>query len=496
MTEERNIWNGIVAFAIALFLLNSAVFVVFGRINADEGWYLYAGRLVFAGGRPYGDFAFTQTPLLPYLYGVFEFVFSPGMYLGRVLTVAISAAAFLVSILAAVRRGGDSAGGVTALLGATFTYGIYFQSITKTYALTTLFFVLTLFALSMDSKRDRNRVLAAAFALLAVLTRLSALFFALPVLGYAFLVSGARSKMLILAFCIAALLGVAVPALADPDAAAWGLVTYHMAQWGTASPAARAMQILFFRIPELLAAYPAYFLLFGGIAVIGFRRILTLLRRSGADAAVLAGWILFAVPNLISGGFGAEYFVPFLFLAFPLAGIAVSKIVRGGRGAGRIVLQTALFSALALGILRGGYPFLENFDGRPPVERIRSVASLISETAGPGDRLFAMEALWAAVESGRTVVPGLAMAQFSFLETDSQTADRLHLVNSLRICEYFSEGIPGMILLTGGDWEMLRSSEHYGCIADSLERKYRLVATEDHIGQHASRLELYLRREA
>ena len=57
----------------ALFLayLGAACyFAEIGRLNQDEGWYLYASRLVYEGRLPYRDFAFFQAPFLPYVYGL------------------------------------------------------------------------------------------------------------------------------------------------------------------------------------------------------------------------------------------------------------------------------------------------------------------------------------------------------------------------------------------------------------------------------------------
>ena len=39
--------------------------VWFGGLNQDEGWCLYASRMVAEGMMPYRDFAYTQGPLMP-----------------------------------------------------------------------------------------------------------------------------------------------------------------------------------------------------------------------------------------------------------------------------------------------------------------------------------------------------------------------------------------------------------------------------------------------
>jgi hypothetical protein len=115
------IWGG-----IALYLVFSLVYLFLGQANADEGWYLYASKLVYQGNLPYRDFAYTQMPLLPYIYGLPQIVFTPSIYLGRATSVLFSITAFLVCIVIAHRYAGRMGAGLTALLLGTFTYGIYF----------------------------------------------------------------------------------------------------------------------------------------------------------------------------------------------------------------------------------------------------------------------------------------------------------------------------------------------------------------------------------
>lgn len=67
-------WTTIVG--MVLFVAISIAYVIVGRINSDEGWYLYASKLVYGGELPYRDFAFTQTPLLPFIYGLPQILFS------------------------------------------------------------------------------------------------------------------------------------------------------------------------------------------------------------------------------------------------------------------------------------------------------------------------------------------------------------------------------------------------------------------------------------
>src|SRR5919204_5802399 len=65
---------GVAVGLVVLYAAVSVVFVVWGRLNADEGWYLYAGRLAWRGQLPYRDFAFPQMPLTAYVYGLAQIV--------------------------------------------------------------------------------------------------------------------------------------------------------------------------------------------------------------------------------------------------------------------------------------------------------------------------------------------------------------------------------------------------------------------------------------
>ncbi len=113
-----------------------------GELNQDEGWYLYAGRMVAEGGVPYRDFAFTQGPVMAYAYAAaYPFIRWQGVLGGRMVTVllgwgALALAVYLVRIIA-LRNGQRSLWPM--LLVAAFwglnVYQVYFTTIVKTYAL-------------------------------------------------------------------------------------------------------------------------------------------------------------------------------------------------------------------------------------------------------------------------------------------------------------------------------------------------------------------------
>src|SRR5262245_4053985 len=77
---------------VGAFAVLAVVFVFRGRLNADEGWYLYGGRLAWRGQLPYKDFAFTQMPLTAYVYGLLQSI-EASVFLGRLTSVVFAVGA-------------------------------------------------------------------------------------------------------------------------------------------------------------------------------------------------------------------------------------------------------------------------------------------------------------------------------------------------------------------------------------------------------------------
>ena len=96
---------------LAAFLAVGIYFAYYGRVNQDEGWYLYAARMVYQGAFPYRDFAFFQAPLLPYVYGLFQNLFGDGLLVGRLTSLALGVGTIALGSRLAFERGGRLAGG-------------------------------------------------------------------------------------------------------------------------------------------------------------------------------------------------------------------------------------------------------------------------------------------------------------------------------------------------------------------------------------------------
>ncbi len=74
-----------------VLVVETVLFVTYGRFNMDEGIYLNTGRLLFEYGMwPYRDYPFSQGPGAPLLYGLTDALFGNSLLLGRILSAAMS----------------------------------------------------------------------------------------------------------------------------------------------------------------------------------------------------------------------------------------------------------------------------------------------------------------------------------------------------------------------------------------------------------------------
>jgi len=66
------------------------------RVDADEGFYTTAARLVWQGKAPYKDFFYQQAPLLPYVYSWIWAIRPNSLVAMRILSAVFCAAATLL----------------------------------------------------------------------------------------------------------------------------------------------------------------------------------------------------------------------------------------------------------------------------------------------------------------------------------------------------------------------------------------------------------------
>ena len=122
-----------------IFIFQCLIFVPVATvrpIDGDEGFYLLAAKLVFQGKQLYTDFFYPQMPLLPYVYGLWMWLFGFSWYTARILSALLAVGTGLllyryVMRLTSKRRLGLLAVGLYTL--SSVLLGWY--TVAKTYSL-------------------------------------------------------------------------------------------------------------------------------------------------------------------------------------------------------------------------------------------------------------------------------------------------------------------------------------------------------------------------
>ena len=156
----------------ALFLAQLAffAFVALHRfIDADEGSYLLASRLVLHNKKPYLDFFYNQAPLLPYVYGSWLRCTQASWISGKILSAVLTSLLGTLLYVDVWRRTSNRlAGGVATTLFATSTLVFAWFPVVKTYSLSGLFLFSAYFVISWTSANFAPWQIASAGLLLGL----------------------------------------------------------------------------------------------------------------------------------------------------------------------------------------------------------------------------------------------------------------------------------------------------------------------------------------
>ena len=123
-------------------------------VNADEGFYLAAGREIARGARIYADFFFPQMPYLPWLEGALFRLVEPSLMAGRAVSVAAAAlSAGLVTWVAWRRQRDLGAALLVAILYVASALLIASLSVVKTASSSNLCLLIAFAALALSGDR-------------------------------------------------------------------------------------------------------------------------------------------------------------------------------------------------------------------------------------------------------------------------------------------------------------------------------------------------------
>lgn len=525
--------------AAAAWLGLSAVAGTMGELNQDEGWYLYAAKMVREGAVPYRDFAFTQGPVAPLAYAaLYNWVERNGVGGGRSATFLFGGLASLLAVWLAMRigprNGRRTAGAFCFVLLGVNAYQCQFATMVKTYALASLLFGLGLLLLSRTGRRGGGGFLipglAGFFLALAAATRVS--FGAALAAGgvYLVLVHRKSAPWSWLDYGLGGVLGLVLafaPFVAlGGDGFAFGMVEYHLLREGGSGLGALALKAGC--ASRLVQAYFPAFAAGGILATLawGGRR-----RAAGSDvgtgARVPAGFtgFLWVVLVLMAGVHLAapfpydDYQVPLypLFCALVGAGLArqLEKRGLGGEAAYRWLWAALCFAgvyAFASPSLQGW--FVEGRDRvwwrlreRSALAQLRAAADAVraqfdAAGVGPGDRrVLLTQDTYLAVEAGAEVPHGLEMGPFSYYpDLDAERASSIGVVNREGLLDIIRSGEAAVAAASGYTFAVACpevepvSEGDAAAIASALEAGYEETGRMERFGQAATELRIFRRR--
>ena len=479
--------------AIIAVAVLAAVGIIFGNLNQDEGWYLYAAGLVSKGQMPYRDFAFTQGPVMPYVYALCQpLIRSGGLAAGRLLTCALGVAGALLAAWLAGRLVSPGNKQIARLFCFTLllvnVYQVYFCTVVKTYSLTVFLLAGALLLLhqALVKRNGLLTILAAALLVMAAGARSSAAVI-LPVIFCLLWLDRRRLGFpgwIYFAFggFIAAVMVFGAFLVQCPDNFIYFVMRYHTLRH-EGSPLAALM----FKAGLVSRVLQAYFVCFTfWIAAVIFKlsgRIETFnAQRSKLD---VGRWtfnvfkflgIKSVLPQLCShkssetqtssastlirrslwlGAIAVSlvhFFAPFPYddyqvFIFPFFAIAVSAMLmdavpstcsgqaaHGGRWALLAVLCLSLASAVASPVnqewfIEGRELIWWRAKDSPALVKLRRAAARVRSLCKPGDMLLTQDP-YLAVESGCTLPHGLEMGQFSYFPgLTREQAAKLNVLN-------------------------------------------------------------------
>ena len=138
-------------------------------VDADEGFFLLASRLVLMHKKPYLDFLFEQAPLLPYVYALYMKIFGISWAATRIFAAVLTAVLGTLvceDVWRHTRRWAAACATVIMFASSTLIFG-YFP-VVKTYSLAGLFLFASYVIISRVSTATPGWTLAAGGFLLGL----------------------------------------------------------------------------------------------------------------------------------------------------------------------------------------------------------------------------------------------------------------------------------------------------------------------------------------
>jgi hypothetical protein len=450
--------------AIAAFVGHAVLafwFVERGRLNADEGWYLYAARQISHGLQPYSDFGFFQVPVYPQiLAGLLE----PGpgsLIAARWLSLFLMFLAVGITALGARRLCGNKGAAIALFSVGLHPLLISTSILAKPYALAMLLLAGGLFVLA-GKEQPKVRV-GVAFVLLALAagTRLSLILILPPLLW------GQRKRSL-----VPALLGTGV-----------GLLLVMRPMWGVA-PSILWDHLLAFHIADGGGALDRlswgwHAMTVWALLLVGLVPGLVNERISGLRVGVLLVVVVHLLP--------AELHIEHLSVLAPAMAFVLVERWSNSRHVSLVWVSVGL--ALALLSMSASLRFIHIDSTHSTVQQATDLGRWIREHTPPNKPILTQH-VELAVEADRSVPPGFEMGRFGWDETMSDSdAEKLHRFTPSQVSADTLESI-GAVIMAPDDFDSYTHTK-LSLWAESNLRTHRQIET---YGQFDDRLEIWVPR--
>lgn len=510
-------WAAAIGVALILYACNLAL----GELNQDEGWYLYAARLVAEGQWPYLDFAHTQPPAMSFIYALaWPLVAHWGLAGGRLFTAVLGFTGALLAALAAYRVTPLNRRQQAALLAfalvALNAYHSYFTTIVKTYALCG-FFIMAGFAL-LTVERGRLGRLAAYLAgvalALGATTRISAgVMIPVAVVGLWCVRKrrpGDWARLMVGAGGVG-VLGVLPFLWLARENFLFGVLEYH-----TGRRTDNLMTWLVYRAGFISRLVQNYFVMAG--VALSVMTAWWLARRDGGsrgadDCAWLrrtawAGILGVTALHLTASVPYEDYQVILIPVAAMALAAGVVGVVPPGRAERWMIVVILLISMAAAGssyvnqswFVSGRDRIWWRLREKPHLQVLHETAVRVKALSGDSDVLLTQDT-YLAVEAGLHVPPGLELGPFSYYPAlDTPTARRRRVVNRemldtlLRAAPAPVAAISGYGLAMASPGVTELPAEEQRRLRDALAVRYVPADAVRPFGQGETTLELFVRR--
>jgi hypothetical protein len=433
---------------IAVGLVVTAAFLVplaiLGFVDNDEGYYGLAAKLSLAGEMPYRDFLYLQTPLLPYVYGVWMEVFGFSLEAGRALSVVLALAlgAFICRH-ATTRFSSLWIGALAVTVFASTRLVSTWYSTLKTYAPSTLllFGAFALVDREADARTPRRWLAAGLLIALAIDVRL--IFVAtVPVFTVLLWQLPAATRLRAGGHWVAGLAVGLLPSLilliAAPSQFVFGNIGWAAvrSEGGLIGDLHQKLDI----VGDVLSQ-PQY------VALLVLATLAVIVRLASRRPPPLAAWLAatLGLASLLPTPTYTQYFcttVPFLiFTSLELVPPIRARLARPG-GARYRGLALAAAGVLAIGFVWNGARWIEQlqrlnsahspFDGAK-VSATAALADVIDAETAPGERVLSFRPLYIFLSDAEPV-PGFendfAPVAAEIGDISDADAERLKLITN------------------------------------------------------------------